>query len=91
MCVVLRFAVFVARYLNYIEYRCCISDTLRSIQFYFIVEERCTKLVSFRLFGSNGGRTGPFTGEQVGEGTAVSQVLDDLSLYSARVRGKIRL
>ena len=36
MCVVLRFAVFVARYLNYIEYRCCISDTLRSIQLYFI-------------------------------------------------------
>ena len=65
MCVVLRFAVFVARYLNYIEYRCCISDTLRSIQFYFIVEEGCTKLVSFRLFGSNGGRTGPFAGEQV--------------------------
>ena len=55
MCVVLRFVVFVARYLNYIEYRCCISDTLRSIQFYFIVEEGCTKLVSFRLFGSNGG------------------------------------
>ena len=30
-CVVLRFVFFVARYLNYIEQRCCISDTVRSI------------------------------------------------------------